>query len=48
MEGCPPDWGKLSIRGRLNAVHSDGGYVRDWQAKKRNFEVCAVAEAVVI
>jgi hypothetical protein len=45
MERCQPDWGKLAIRGRPNTADTDGGYVRDWQAKKRNSEV---AEAVVI
>jgi hypothetical protein len=39
IDGCPTDWGKLPIpEGRI-AVGLDGGYVRDWEDRKTNFEV---------
>jgi hypothetical protein len=39
IEGCPADWQQLPIpEGRI-VVGIDGGYVRDWTAKKTNFEV---------
>jgi hypothetical protein len=39
IEGCPRDWGNLPIPEGPITVGIDGGYVRDWEAKKRNFEV---------
>ena len=37
--GCPADWAKLPIpEGRI-VVGLDGGYVRNWQDRKTNFEV---------
>jgi hypothetical protein len=39
IEGCPRDWGHLPIPDGPITVGIDGGYVRDWEAKKRNFEV---------
>src|ERR671925_1622660 len=39
IEGCPRDWGTLPIPHGPITVGIDGGYVRDWEAKKRNFEV---------
>jgi hypothetical protein len=39
IEGCPQDWGHLPIPDGPITVGTDGGYVRDWEAKKRNFEV---------
>jgi hypothetical protein len=39
FDGCPADWQKLPIpEGRI-AVGLDGGYVRNWEDKKSNFEV---------
>src|SRR3954447_23227661 len=39
IDGCPADWAKLPIpEGRI-VVGLDGGYVRDWQDRKTNFEV---------
>ena len=39
IDGCPADWAKLPIpEGRI-AVGLDGGYVRDWEDRKTNFEV---------
>jgi hypothetical protein len=39
IEGCPAEWAKLPIpEGRI-AVGLDGGYVRDWEDRKTNFEV---------
>ncbi len=39
IDGCPADWAELPIpEGRI-AVGLDGGYVRDWQDRKTNFEV---------
>ena len=37
--GCPRDWGALPIPDGPITVGMDGGYVRDWEAKKHNFEV---------
>jgi hypothetical protein len=37
--GCPWDWGHLPIPDGPITVGIDGGYVRDWEAKKHNFEV---------
>src|SRR5919201_1258580 len=39
IEGCPRDWAELPIPDGPITVGIDGGYVRDWDAKKRNFEV---------
>jgi hypothetical protein len=39
IEGCPRDWGNLPIPDGPLTVGIDGGYVRDWEAKKHNFEV---------
>jgi hypothetical protein len=39
IEGCPRDWGNLPIPDGPITVGIDGGYVRDWEAKKGNFEV---------
>jgi hypothetical protein len=39
IEGCPQDWGNLPIPDGPITVGIDGGYVRDWEAKKHNFEV---------
>jgi hypothetical protein len=39
IDGCPRDWGNLPIPNGPITVGIDGGYVRDWEAEKRNFEV---------
>jgi hypothetical protein len=39
IEGCPRDWGHLPIPDGPMTVGIDGGYVRDWDEKKRQFEV---------
>src|SRR5438094_2768647 len=39
IEGCPRDWGNLPIPHGPITVGIDGGYVRDWEAKKSNLEV---------
>jgi hypothetical protein len=39
IECCPRDWGALPIPDGPITVGIDGGYVRDWEAKKHNFEV---------
>jgi hypothetical protein len=39
IDGCPRDWGNLPIPDGPITVGIDGGYVRDWEAKKHNFEV---------
>jgi hypothetical protein len=39
IDGCPRDWGNLPIPDGPITVGIDGGYMRDWEAKKRNFEV---------
>jgi hypothetical protein len=39
IDGCPAEWARLPIpEGRI-AVGLDGGYVRDWEDRKTNFEV---------
>jgi hypothetical protein len=39
IDGCSADWAKLPIpEGRI-VVGLDGGYVRDWEDRKTNFEV---------
>jgi hypothetical protein len=39
IEGCLRDWGNLPIPDGPITVGIDGGYVRDWEAKKHSFEV---------
>jgi hypothetical protein len=39
IDGCPRDWGHLPIPDGPITVGIDGGYVRDWDEKKRQFEV---------
>ena len=39
IDGCPRDWSNLPIPDGPITVGIDGGYVRDWDAKKHNFEV---------
>jgi hypothetical protein len=39
IEGCPRDWEALPIPDGPITVGIDGGYVRDWEVKKHNFEV---------
>ena len=39
IDGCPRDWGHLPIPDGPITVGIDGGYVRDWETKQRNFEV---------
>jgi len=39
IEGSPRDWGNFPIPDGPITVGIDGGYVRDWEAKKHNFEV---------
>jgi hypothetical protein len=39
MDGCPADWHDLPIPDGRIVVGLDGGYVRDWDARKSNFEV---------
>jgi hypothetical protein len=39
IDGCPRDWGNLPIPDGPITVGIDGGYVRDWGEKKRQFEV---------
>ena len=39
IEGCPRDWGNLPIPDGPLTVGIEGGYVRDWDEKKRQFEV---------
>jgi hypothetical protein len=39
VEGCPRDWGNLPIPDGPLTVGIDGGYIRDWDEKKRQFEV---------
>lgn len=39
IDGCPVDWAELPIpEGRI-VVGLDGGYVRNWQDRKTNFEI---------
>ncbi len=39
IDGCPAEWAELPIpEGRI-VVGLDGGYVRDWDDKKANFEL---------
>jgi hypothetical protein len=39
IEGCPRDWANLPLPDGPITVGIDGGYVRDWDTKKHNFEV---------
>ena len=39
ITGCPRDWAALPIPDGPITVGIDGGYVRSWEAKKKNFEV---------
>jgi hypothetical protein len=39
IAGCPRDWGHLPIPDGPLTVGIDGGYVRDWAEKQRQFEV---------
>ena len=39
VEGCPADWERLPIPDGPITVGIDGGYVRNWEAKKQQFEV---------
>ena len=39
IDGCPRDWGNLPMPDGPITVGIDGGYVRDWDEKKRQFEV---------
>jgi hypothetical protein len=39
VDGCPRDWGNLPMPDGPLTVGIDGGYVRDWDEKKRQFEV---------
>jgi hypothetical protein len=39
IDGCPRDWAELPIPDGPITVGIDGGYVRSWEAKKKNFEV---------
>jgi hypothetical protein len=39
IDGCPRDWDTLPIPDGPITVGIDGGYVRDWEAKKHHFEV---------
>jgi len=39
IDDCPRDWGHLPIPDGPTTVGIDGGYVRDWDEKKRQFEV---------
>src|SRR6266852_1564496 len=39
IEGCPRDWGNLPLPDGPLTVGIDGGYVRNWEAKQRHFEV---------
>jgi hypothetical protein len=39
VSGCPNQWGALPKPGKPITVGIDGGYIRDWNEKKTNFEV---------
>lgn len=41
LSGCPRDWGNQPRPGKPLVVGIDGGYVRDRDDKKRNFEIIA-------
>ena len=39
IDGCPADWARLPIAEGRIVVGLDGGYVRNWDDRKTNFEV---------
>jgi hypothetical protein len=39
IEGCPRDWGNVPLPNGSITVGIDGGYIRNWEQKKQNFEV---------
>ena len=39
IDGCPAEWARLPIPDRRIVVGLDGGYVRNWEDRKINFEV---------
>ena len=39
IDSCPADWTELPRPEGMMTVGMDGGYVRDWENKKSNFEV---------
>jgi hypothetical protein len=39
IDGSPRDWAALPIPDGPITAGIDGGYVRSWEAKKKNFEV---------
>ena len=39
IDGCPADWARLPIPDGRIVVGLDGGYVRNWDDRKTNFEV---------
>jgi len=39
FEGCPRDWDELPAADEPITVRIDGGYMRKWDHKKKNFEV---------
>ncbi len=39
IDGCPAEWAELPIPGGRIIVGLDGGYVRDWDERKANFEL---------
>jgi hypothetical protein len=39
IEGCPADWQALPIQEGRIVVGLGGGYVRNWEDRKTNFEV---------
>lgn len=41
LTGCPAQWGKLPKPGKPMVVGIDGGYLRNWHDRKKNFEIIA-------
>ena len=39
IDGCPAEWARLPIPDSRIVVGLDGGYVRNWEDRKTNFEV---------
>ncbi len=39
IDGCPAEWQKLPIQEGRIVVGLDGGYVRNWNDRKSNFEL---------
>jgi hypothetical protein len=39
IDGCPTEWAALPIPDGRIAVGLDGGYVRNWEDRKTNFEI---------